>query len=276
MASLDGKNIVVTGSASGIGLAITLLLAERGATVWTVDLSQSPPEELKSWIEKGKVHFQGGVDTSDRVVARKYIADMVAAAGRLDGLVNNAGIGLLEGPIASDEAYDRMIAVNIGGVWNYGTAALRVMEKQEPVGPWKSRGNIVNIASGAGLRGVSGLAVYCATKHAVIGLSRAWQEDFGQFGIRTNSVAPGTCCHHSRSYLSSIFLYSSVLCIGATATAAFVKRAKEEEGFLDTLPSNPLGRVAQPSEIANGVAFLLSDESSYVAGEVLAVSGGHH
>ncbi|KIW21581.1 hypothetical protein PV08_02161 [Exophiala spinifera] len=252
MASQEGRNIVVTGSASGIGLATTLLLAARGATVWTVDMAQAPADELKPWIEKGKVHFEGGIDTSDRATARRYIADVVSRAGRLDGLVNNAGIGLFEGPIASDEAYDRMIAVNIGGVWNYGTAALRAMQVQKPLGPFNSRGSIVNIASGAGLRGVSGLAVYCATKHAVIGLSRAWQEDFGKFGIRTNSVAPGT-----------------------TATAAFKVRVKEEEGFLETLPSNPLGRVAEPSEIANAVAFLLSDESSYVAGEVLAVSGGH-
>ncbi|KAL6240842.1 hypothetical protein RBB50_012257 [Rhinocladiella similis] len=253
MASQEGRNIVVTGSASGIGLAITLLLAARGATVWTVDMAQTPADELKPWIEKSKVHFEGGIDTSDRATARRYMANVVSRAGRLDGLVNNAGIGLCEGPIASDEAYDRMIAVNIGGVWNYGTAALRAMQDQEPLGPFNSRGSIVNIASGAGLRGVSGLAVYCATKHAVIGLSRAWQEDFGRFGIRTNSVAPG-----------------------ATATAAFKTRVKEEEGFLETLPSNPLGRVAEPSEIANAVAFLLSDESSYVAGEVLAVSGGHN
>ncbi|KAJ9613306.1 hypothetical protein H2200_003248 [Cladophialophora chaetospira] len=252
MASFAGKNVVVTGSASGIGLAITLKLSERGATVWTVDLSENPPEELKQVIEAGKVHFEGGIDVGDRVACRKYMEKVVSTAGRLDGLVNNAGIGLVEGPIASDEAYNRMIHVNIGGVWNYGTAALRIMEKQEPQGPWNARGSIVNIASGAGLRGVSGLAVYCATKHAVIGLSRAWQEDFGKLGIRTNSVAPG-----------------------ATATAAFVKRAKEEEGFLETLPSNPLGRVAQPSEIASAVAFLLSDEASYVAGEVLSVTGGH-
>ncbi|KIW82109.1 hypothetical protein Z517_05136 [Fonsecaea pedrosoi CBS 271.37] len=252
MASFTGKNIVVTGSASGIGLAITLTLAQRGAVVWTVDLSPSPLDELKPWIEKGQVHFQGGIDVGDRETCRTYMAKVVSTAGRIDGLVNNAGIGLAEGPIASDEAYDRMIHVNIGGVWNYGTAALRAMQEQEPQGEFGSRGNIVNIASGAGLRGVSGLAVYCATKHAVIGLSRAWQEDFGKFGIRTNSVAPG-----------------------ATATAAFVKRAEEEKGFLETLPSNPLGRVAKPSEIASSVAFLLSDESSYVAGEVLAVTGGH-
>lgn len=268
MASFEGKNIVVTGSASGIGLAITLLLAERGATVWTVDMAKTPPDELKSWIEKGKVHFEGGIDTSNRPVARRYMDDVVKASGRLDGLVNNAGIGLLEGPIASDEAYDRMMAVNVGGVWNYGTAALRAMEKQEAVGPWSSRGCIVNIASGAGLRGVSGLAVYCATKHAVIGLSRAWQEDFGKHGIRSNAVAPGKTLLHS--IVSFIDMRT-----GTTGTAAFVKRVKEEEGFFESLPSNPLGRVAQPSEIASGVAFLLSDESSYVAGEVLAISGGH-
>lgn len=200
MAEFEGRNIVVTGAASGIGLAITLYLAEGGATLWVNDLSLEPPGELLPWIEKGKVHFQGSIDVSDRAKGRQYIDEVVVAAGRLDGLVNNAGIGLVEGPIASDDAYDRMINVNIGGVWIYGTAALKVMQNQEPRGPFKSRGSIVNIASGAGLRGVQGLAVYCATKHAVIGLSRAWQEDFGQYGIRTNSVAPGMFTYlHSSS-----------------------------------------------------------------------------
>lgn len=202
MASFEGKNVVVTGSASGIGLAITLTLAERGATVWAIDMSEGPPEELKSWIEKGQVHFEGGIDVAERSTSRTYIEKVAKAAGRLDGLVNNAGIGLFEGPIASDDAFDRMLAVNIGGVWNYGTAALRIMQNQEPHGPFGSRGNIVNIASGAGLRGVAGLAVYCATKHAVIGLSRAWQEDFGQYGIRTNSVAPGNISHSGLSFMT--------------------------------------------------------------------------
>ncbi|RVX72621.1 hypothetical protein B0A52_04018 [Exophiala mesophila] len=252
MSEFQGKNIVVTGAASGIGLAVTLYLAERGATVWVNDISPSPPKELQAWIDQKKVHFQGSVDVADRVAARKFIDDVVSKAGRLDGLVNNAGIGLLEGPIASDDAYDRMINVNIGGVWFYGTAALKVMQKQEPLGPWKTRGSIVNIASGAGMRGVGGLAVYCATKHAVIGLSRSWQEDFGQYGIRTNSVAPGT-----------------------TATAAFKKRVQDEPGFLESMPSSALRRHAEPEEIAASVAFLLSDASSYVAGGVLQVHGGH-
>lgn len=191
MTTFEQSNIVVTGSASGIGLAITLTLAERGATVWTVDLSEYPPDALKPLIEKGRVHFQGNVDVGDRQACRAYMESVVSNTGRIDGLVNNAGIGLYEGTIASDEAYDRMISVNIGGTWNYGTAALRVMQTQEPKGPWNSRGNIVNIASGAGLRGVSQLACYCATKHAVIGLARSWQEDFGQHGIRVNAVAPG-------------------------------------------------------------------------------------
>lgn len=191
MSTFEGQNIIVTGGASGIGHAIVLLLAERGATVWTSDLSSNPPEDMNGWITQGKVNFQGNLDVADRSASRKYLDSVVKAAGRLDGLVNNAGIGLVEGEIASDEIYDRMLDVNIGGTWTFGTYALQTMAKQQPRGPVGSRGNIVNIASGAGTRGVSRLAAYCATKHAVIGLARAWHEDSGKHNIRVNAVAPG-------------------------------------------------------------------------------------
>ncbi|KIX10026.1 uncharacterized protein Z518_01107 [Rhinocladiella mackenziei CBS 650.93] len=244
----QGQTFVVTGGGSGIGLAITLTLCDRGATVWTPELSPNPPEELKPLIERGTVHFKGDIDVASRTACKAFMDDVIATSGRLDGLVNNAGIGLTEGPIASDDAFDRMVDVNLKGTWNYGTQALQIMQNQEPRGPWASRGNI---ASGAGLRGVSCLAVYCATKHALIGLARSWALDFGSYGIRVNAVAPGI-----------------------TETPAFVKRVREEEGFLDTLPSNPINRYGKPSEIAASVSFLLSDESSYVTGDVLAVSGG--
>lgn len=191
MTSFAGQTIVVTGGGSGIGLGITLTLCERGATVWTAELSPNPPAELQALIDSGKVHFRGGIDVASRAACTKFMDEVVQTSGRLDGLVNNAGIGLLEGPIATDENFDRMVNVNLKGTWNYGTHALRVMQTQEPRGPWKSTGNIVNIASGAGLIGVSGLAVYCATKHAVIGLARAWAQDFGIHGVRINAVAPG-------------------------------------------------------------------------------------
>lgn len=183
--------VVVTGGGSGIGLATVVELCERGAIVWTPELSPSPPSDLETLIHDGRVHFRGGIDVSSREACTKFMDEVISTSGRLDGLVNNAGIGLLEGSIASDDAFDRMMAVNVKGTFNYATHALRTMQDQKPRGKWNSRGSVVNVSSGAGLIGVSQLAVYCATKHAVIGLTRAWAKDFTQYGIRVNALCPG-------------------------------------------------------------------------------------
>lgn len=106
--------------------------------------------------------------------------------------ISSAGIGLFEGDIAPDENFTRMMEVNVRGTWNFATYAFQAMQKQQPRGRWGSRGNIVNMSSQAGIKGFPGLAAYCATKHAVIGLTRAWSQDFAQHAIRVNAISPGT------------------------------------------------------------------------------------
>ncbi len=191
MASFDGFVIVVTGGGSGIGLACVKLFYERGATVWTAELSPNPPEQLKAPIESGKVFFRGGIDVSSRPQCDKFLGEVVATSGRLDGLVNNAGINLLEGPYSTDEAFEKTMSVNVRGVWNYGTKAISIMEKQEPRGKWNSKGNIVNVSSMAGILGVSSQTAYSASKYSLIALTRGWSADFAQRGIRVNAIAPG-------------------------------------------------------------------------------------
>lgn len=191
MGSFHGQTIVVTGGNSGIGLGTVLVLVERGATVWVCDLGTEAADELGVHIDAGRVHFRGGVDVSSRESSTKFMDEVVQTSLRLDGLFNNAGIGLFEGEIASDENFSRMFEVNVRGTWNFATYAFRVMQKQTPRGKWQSRGNIVNNSSQAGIKGFPGLAAYCGTKHAVIGLTRAWGVEFAPYGIRVNAISPG-------------------------------------------------------------------------------------
>jgi NAD(P)-dependent dehydrogenase (short-subunit alcohol dehydrogenase family) len=172
MASLNDFVVVVTGGGSGIGLATSIELCQRGATVWIAEKSSTAPETLKQLIQDGRIHFRGDVDVIRRESCTKFMDEVMEKHGRLDGLVNNAGLGISEGLITTDEAYDTMMDINVRGVWNYGTHALRIMQKQEPRGKWGSKGNIVNVSSLTGLRGFTGFAVYGATKHAVAGLTR--------------------------------------------------------------------------------------------------------
>ncbi|OAL39645.1 hypothetical protein AYO20_01042 [Fonsecaea nubica] len=253
MASLEGYNVAITGGGSGIGLATTVELCSRGATVWIAELTQNVPAKLESLVQAKKVFFYGGVDVASRDACVKFLDEVVAkAGGRLDCLVNNAGIGPAEGPIATDETFDKIVDVNMRGTWNYGTQALRIMEKQEPKGPWGTRGTIVNVASMSGLFGHNSLAVYTATKHASVGLVKAWSKDFAPLGIRINAVAP------SVTETEGVKIW-------------FAQRKKD---FDEDIKPPPAGRFAQPSEIAKVIAFLLGEDSSYINGQTIPINGG--
>jgi NAD(P)-dependent dehydrogenase (short-subunit alcohol dehydrogenase family) len=175
-----------------MGLAITQALARLGATVYAADIVSQAPTGL---ADLKSVHFSGGVDVTSRDSCHKLVSSI---PGRLDGLVNCAGICPHEGKIASDGLFAKIMAVNTTGTWNMGTEAiLRMSEQESGTGsgllPDTERslpsGSIINIASGAGLRGIAGVPAYCASKHAVVGLTRAWARDWPT--IRINSVAPG-------------------------------------------------------------------------------------
>ncbi|OAP65558.1 hypothetical protein AYL99_01530 [Fonsecaea erecta] len=252
MSSLEGYNIAITGGGSGIGLATTVELCSRGATVWIAELTKDVPAKLESLVQSGKVLFYGGIDVGNREACVKFLDEVLQKAGRLDSLVNNAGIGPAEGPIASDETFDKIVDVNLRGTWNYGTQALRVMEKQEPKGEWGTRGTIVNVASMSGLLGWNNLAVYTATKHASVGLVKAWSKDFGPLGIRINAVAPSV----------------------TETEGVKIWVAQRKKDFNEDVKPPPVGRFAQPSEIAKVIAFLLGEDSSYVNGQTIPINGG--
>ena len=184
------------GGCSGIGLAVAKTLLTLGATVYVADICPEAPKELQ---DEGGCHVFLQCDVTKRGAAQLFLDSI---PGRLDGLVNSAGVGAWEGKIATDEVYQRTMDINVTGTWNVATEAMRRMSAQADtetpgVVPGSVRsvgqGSIVNVGSGASRRGVSGMAAYTASKHAVLGLTRSWARDFPK--IRVNMVAPGKCFH---------------------------------------------------------------------------------
>lgn len=180
------------GGGSGIGLAITQALLNAGAMVHVADIAKRPPE----LNEQSRLHYRDDCDITSRQACKNFINSV---SGRLDALINCAGICPHEGKMASDELFARIMAINVTGSWNMGTEAIRKMTEQEGNStapgllPGTERntgaGVIVNIASGASLRGIAGLGAYCTSKHAVLGMTRSWAKEWPT--LRVNAVAPG-------------------------------------------------------------------------------------
>ncbi|MGV0908672.1 SDR family NAD(P)-dependent oxidoreductase [Martelella sp. FOR1707] len=246
---LAGKVILITGAASGIGRAAAILAAREGARVFIADLDLAGARAAQVEIEaEGGAAEALRVDLSDASTISAMIAHVMAAAGRLDGAVNAAGIGV--GAVGSagqkigeiaPEAWSRMLDINLTGVWRSMQEELRVM---------KAGGAIVNMASVAGLMAFPNAGAYVAAKHGVIGLTRAAAVDYGPSGIRINALCPG--------YTDTPLIAH----VPPAARAALSARI-------------PLRRLAEPEEIAIQALWMLSDRASYLNGAALAVDGGH-
>ena len=244
---LDGKAVLIVGASTGIGVDAARVFADEGARLVLAARSADALEAVAAELRDAghEVQVVVGDVTSGADVARMVDAT-VAAYGRLDGAFNNAGIGqvgLLHE--VSEEDFDRVMEVNVKGVWLCLREELRVMRAQ-------GSGAIVNTSSVGGYKGNTGLGAYQATKHAVIGLTRSAAHDNGPLGIRVNSVAPGP----TRTAMIDAML--------AKDPAAMDKR----------LAVMPLGKIATGIEVANAAAWLLSDRSSQTTGMVLPVEGG--
>lgn len=235
---LQDRVILVTGGLSGIGAAVSDKLAAEGAQVIAADLTASETELTDASIAPLKL------DVSDADSVQAAIATIVERHGRLDGLVNSAGIAreqpFLDTPI---DAFDKIIAVNLRGSFLIGQAAARAMKDS-------GGGSIINIASVSGILGNSGRSAYGASKGGVITLSKVMAVDLAQFGIRVNVIAPGPV---------------------ETPLVAQVHSAETREEWGRRVP---MKRYGSPAEMAGAAVFLLSDESSYVTGHVLTVDGG--
>jgi NAD(P)-dependent dehydrogenase (short-subunit alcohol dehydrogenase family) len=245
---LDGKIVLITGAASGIGRATALAAAREGASLVLADVAAEGGEETarKATAGGAKAVFVR-CDVTRQADVDAMVKRAVDAYGRLDGAFNNAGIEGAVAPTADypEDAFERVFQVNVTGVWRCLRAEIPAMLKQ-------GKGAIVNTASVAGLVGSRSLSAYDASKHAVVGLTKSCALDYARKGIRVNAVCPGV--------------------IQTPMVDRLVEAAPRAKDAL--VESEPIGRVGQPEEIAEAVVWLLSDASSFVTGTTLAVDGG--
>ncbi len=272
MSRLDEKIAIVTGAGQGIGRAIATTLSHHGATVVAVDLNLESVQETVAGFAVPGLALACNVGNSAEVAS--VVAETTKRYGQIDVLVNNAGIGMApndgsdlfqqrmaqraaqfaagETPTVyadhtidmQDDGWLAVMNVNINGTFYFCREVLKVMSAQNKTG------SIVNISSTSALNGEGG-AHYCASKAAILGLTKALAQELGARGIRVNAVAPGP-----------------------TDTPAMA--GISEEWRTQIAQAVLLNRLAQPSEIANAVLYLASDESSYVTGHTLCANGGMH
>ena len=241
----DGRVAIITGGCRGIGRAIAELLATRGSDLVIADYQFELAEKTASEIaeQSGKKVIAVEVDVSNFEMAQEMAKKVVNEFGKIDILVNNAGITRDDLILRMKESdWDDVININLKGAWNCSKAVLRPMMK-------KRYGRIVNISSVSGQAGQAGQTNYSASKAGLIGLTKAMAREVASRGISVNAVAPG-------------FI----------PTALTNDLPNELQEYI--LSATPMGRMGSPEEIAFAVAFLASDEASYITGQVLGVDGG--
>lgn len=246
----EDKVVVITGAGSGIGQCTALAFAQEGGVVVAADRSVEAASATVKLIEgRGGKAIAVACDVTRASDCEQAVAKSLQLTGRLDVLINNAGIGHSGDVLATDEAtWNAVMAVNVNGTFLMSKAALPVMIKQ-------GAGAIVNTASIAGIRALPDRAVYCAAKFAIVGLTRAMALDHVAQGIRVNCVCPGTT---DTPWIAERLGQATN---PDAARAALVAR-------------QPMGRLGLPAEIATAILFLASDESSFTTGAALAVDGG--
>jgi 2-hydroxycyclohexanecarboxyl-CoA dehydrogenase len=243
---LEGKTALVTGGASGIGAATARRLAAEGARVAIGDLNEEGARTVAGELDG----FACALDVTDTGSVRAAVADTTAALGEIDVLVNNAGTDLFSYFVNSDEGlWDFVLGVNLRGVLAVTHAVLPSMQERRS-------GAIVNVASEAGRVGSQGSAVYSAAKAGVIGFTKAIARESARYRVRCNAVAPGP--------IETPLLNAAPQVLGEIG-------ARLKQGMVN---ATVMGRTGEPEEVAATIAFLASEDASYVTGQTLNVSGG--
>ena len=247
--SFENKVALVTGAASGMGLATATAFAENGAAVALVDINENA---VRAAAEKLTAAGHKALAIRCNVVDEAEVAAMVkqtvSTFGRLDAAYNNAGVQspAVETADASGAEFERVIGINLRSVWNCMKCELQQMREQ-------GSGAIVNCSSIGGLVGIPGRAIYHASKYGVIGLTQSAALEYASRGIRINAVCPGT--------------------IETPMVAEML--AKEPDAMKEILRDQPIGRLGRPEEVAAAVLWLCSPEASFVIGHPLVVDGGY-
>ena len=254
----DMKNqvAVVTGAAQGLGLGIVEKLASCGATVFIGDVQQEKGQDVAEKLrEAGRSVEAGRLDVADSASVDRFFEEVQTKSGRLDILVNSAGVGQTVTPTVevADNEWQRVIDITLTGTFYCCRAAGRMMEKQES-------GCIVNLASVNGQNPAALVASYNVAKAGVISLTRSLALELAAYGVRVNAVSPGPV------YTDFNRTVMAQRCESLNIT--------EDEMIEKVRCAVPLGRWGESTDIANGVAFLCSRESSWITGEILRVSGG--
>ncbi len=247
--SFENKVALVTGAASGMGLATATAFAENGAAVALVNINENAvraaAEKLTAAGHKALAIRCNGVDEAE---VAAMVKQTVSTFGRLDAAYNNAGVQspAVETADASGAEFERVIGINLRSVWNCMKYELQQMREQ-------GSGAIVNCSSIGGLVGIPGRAIYHASKYGVIGLTQSAALEYASRGIRINAVCPGT--------------------IETPMVAEML--AKEPDAMKEILRDQPIGRLGRPEEVAAAVLWLCSPEASFVIGHPLVVDGGY-
>jgi 3-oxoacyl-[acyl-carrier protein] reductase len=241
---LTDKVSIITGAAQGIGRATAVKFAAEGAKVAVCDINVAAIDDTVSAILDAGGEAAGYyIDVTDKESIARMVSGVMAKWGRIDTLVNNAGIVQdAQFKKMTDEQFERVIDVNLKGVYNCTKAVVDIMVAQ-------NSGCILNASSIVGLHGNFGQTNYAATKFGVIGMVKTWARELGSKGIRANAICPG-------------FIETPIL---ASMPEKVLRLIKEKV---------PMGRLGRPEEIANTYAWLASDEASYINGAVIEVSGG--
>ncbi|WP_394123688.1 SDR family NAD(P)-dependent oxidoreductase [Psychrobacter nivimaris] len=244
-----GKRILITGGASGIGAASALLLASRGAKVVIGDMAEEMGEAVaKQGQDTGNSIVFKKVDVTSGDEVRALFDFAVETLGGLDVVVNNAGIDHKPSPMheLSDDDFDRNIAVNLKGVWHCMRAAVNCMIPN-------GGGHVINVASIAGLRSAPMISAYSAAKHGVMGLTKSAAHEYARANIRFNAVCP--------SFIDTPMVRNTM--------ATMDERTQQA-----TIKASPLRRLGNVSEISSAIAWLASDESSFMNGHAFTLDGG--
>jgi NAD(P)-dependent dehydrogenase (short-subunit alcohol dehydrogenase family) len=247
METMKDQVALVTGAASGMGLAAAKAFAEAGATVVLIDINE-PAEQVAEIVAAGHQAIAIRCDVANEESVKAAVEQVVATYGRLDAAFNNAGIQspAVELADVTGEVYDSVLSINLRGVWNFMKYELQQMRKQ-------GSGTIVNNSSLGGLVGVPGRAAYHASKHGIIGLTKSAALEYATRGIRINAVCPGI-----------------------VATPMVEHMLANEAGAMEEMMKVvPMGRLGRSEEIADTVLWLCSSKSSFITGQAIAVDGGY-